>query len=119
MTMFRLSRHLCAAVTASLRGDTSRPPEAGLPLWNAFQGLSATRTYHAAGPNPIQPSEIAAWCLLHRLPLAPHHVEILLAMDQAWLDHAYAAAKAPQGVKVLAPISKTPITAGLMDAMLG
>lgn len=117
--MSRLGALLCTAVTASLRGDKGRPPEAGLPLWNAFQGLSATRTYHAAGPNPIQPSEIAAWGHLHRLPLAPHHVGILLAMDQAWLDHAYADSKAPQGVKVLAPISKIPLTAGLMDAMLG
>lgn len=117
--MRRLKSQLCTTVASGLRGDTCRAPEAGLPLWNAFQGLTATRTYHAAGPNPIQPSEILAWCQLHRLPLGPQHVEILLAMDQAWLDHAYAAAKAPQGAKVLPPISKTPLTAGLLDAMLG
>lgn len=117
--MDRLKKHLCAAVTAALRGEKGSPPEAGLLLWNAFQGLTATRTYHPAGPNPIQPSEIAAWCHLHRLPLAPRHVEILLAMDQAWLDHAYAAVKRPEGVKALPPVSKTPLTAGLLDAMLG
>lgn len=117
--MDRLNRQLCAAVKSSLAGGSGRLPEAGLLLWNAFQGLSATRTYHAAGPNPIQPSEILAWCQLHRLPLVPQHVQILLAMDQAWLDHAYAAAKAPQGVQVLPPISKTPLTAGLLDAILG
>ncbi|MDQ7775532.1 MAG: hypothetical protein Q4615_06285 [Paracoccus aminovorans] len=117
--MSSLSRHLCAAVTSTLRGEKIRPPEAGLLLWNAFQGLSATRTYHPAGPNPIQPSEIAAWCRLHRLPLAPHHVDILLAMDQAWLDHAYAAAKTPPGVKVMAPVSATPLTAALLDVVLG
>ena len=117
--MMRLSRQLCQSVRVSLAGGSAPPPEAGLPLWNAFQGLTATRTYHAAGPNPIQPSEILAWCQLHRLPLGPQHVEILLAMDQAWLDHAYAAVKAPQGVKVLPPISKTPLTAGLLDALLG
>lgn len=117
--MHRLKSQLCTAVAAALRGEKGGLPEAGLPLWNAFQGLTATRTYHAAGPNPIQPSEILAWCQLHRLPLGPQHVEILLAMDQAWLDHAYAAAKAPQGVQVLPPLSKTPLTAGLLDAMLG
>lgn len=117
--MDRLTNHLCAAVRASLRNEKRRLPEAGLLLWNAFQGLSATRTYHAAGPNPIQPSEIAAWCQLHRLPLAPRHVDILLAMYQAWLDHAYAAARRPEGVKALPPVSKTPLTAGLLDAILG
>lgn len=114
-----LKKHLCTAVTAALRGEKGSPPEAGLLLWNAFQGLTATRTYHPAGPNPIQPSEIAAWCQLHRLPLAPHHVDILLAMDQAWLDHAYAKARASEGVKALPPVSAHPISAALLDAVMG
>ncbi|WP_323716958.1 phage tail assembly chaperone [Paracoccus aminovorans] len=114
-----LKKRLCASVVATLRDEKDRPPEADLLLWNAFQRLSATRTYHPAGPNPIQPSEIAAWCQLHRLPLAPHHVDILLAMDQAWLDHAYAAAKTPPGVKLMAPVSTTPLTAALLDVVLG
>lgn len=117
--MNRLSHQLCTAVTAGLRGEKGRPPEAGLMLWNAFQSLSAARTYHPAGPNPIQPSEIFAWCQLHRLPLAPRHVDILLAMDQAWLDHAYAKARAPDGVKALPPISAQPISAALLDAVMG
>lgn len=117
--MEHLKKHLCAAVTASLTGGKDKPPDAGRELWNAFQGLSATRTYHPAGPNPIQPSEIVAWCRLLRLPLSPHHADILLAMDQVWLGHAYAGSKAPQGVKALPPVSKTPLTAGLLDAILG
>lgn len=117
--MNHLKKHLCGAVTAALRGEKSRPPEAGLLLWNAFQSLTATRTYHAAGPNPIQPSEISAWCALMRQPLAPHHVDALLAMDQAWLDVAYSAARRPEGVKALPPISQMPLTTALLDAMLG
>ncbi|WP_353428934.1 phage tail assembly chaperone [Paracoccus denitrificans] len=117
--MNRLRKQLCAAVTASLTGQKGNPPETGRALWNAFQGLSVTRTYHPAGPNPIQPSEVLAWCQLHRMPMEPRHVEILLAMDQAYLDHAYAAAKRPEGVKAMAPVSKTPLTAGLLDAMFG
>ncbi|AYF02626.1 hypothetical protein PY32053_03041 [Paracoccus yeei] len=117
--MERLERQLCAAVKASLGGEKVRPPEAGRILWNAFQGISATRTYHAGAPNPIQPSEIAAWCQLMRLPLAPHHVDVLLAMDQVWLDVAYAAARRPEGVQALAPVSQTPLSAALLDAMFG
>ncbi|MDS9467950.1 hypothetical protein RGQ15_10270 [Paracoccus sp. MBLB3053] len=117
--MDRLKKQLCAAVKASLTGKKAYPPEAGRDLWNAFQGLSGTRTYNPAGPNPIQPSEIAAWCQLMRLPLEPRHVEILIAMDAAWLDHAYARTKAPDGVKVLPQISQMPITTALLDAMMG
>lgn len=118
--MNRLKKQLCTAVRESLAGRQGRPPEAGRQLWDAFQGLSATRTYHPAGPNPIQPGEIAAWCRLMRLPLAPHHVDILLAMDQAWLDHAYAVTKkAPEGVKTLPPLSEHPLTLGAFDAVFG
>lgn len=117
--MDRLQRHLCAAVKASLIGQKGRPPEAGLLLWNAFQRLSATRTYHAAGPNPIQPSEIEAWCRLMGQPLQPRHVAVILAMDAEWLAQAYARTQAPDGVKVLAPVSQTPISAALLDAILG
>lgn len=115
--MDRLKQQLCAAVRASLSGKPARHPEAGRELWNAFQRLSATRTYHPAGPNPIQPSEILAWCDLMRLPLAPHHVDIIMAMDRAFLDHV--TSRAPAGVKAMAPVSETPLTAGLLDAILG
>lgn len=116
----RLERQLCAAVRASLAGEKARPPEAGLTLWNAFQQISATRTYHAAGPNPIQPSEIEAFCRMMRLPFEPRHLRIIMAMDQAWLDRAYAVTKAPvAGVKILPPVSKQPLNAALADLVLG
>ncbi|HWL56415.1 MAG TPA: hypothetical protein VNQ78_07010 [Paracoccus sp. (in: a-proteobacteria)] len=117
--MKRLEKQLCATVKASQTGTLRPPPEAGRELWNVFQAISATRTYHPAGPNPIQPSEIRAWCDLMRLPLGPQHVGILLAMDAAWLDQAYARVRAPDGVKVLAPISAQPLSAALLDAVLG
>ncbi|WP_313349941.1 hypothetical protein [Paracoccus sp. (in: a-proteobacteria)] len=117
--MDRLRKQLCAAVKASLAGQKVRLPEAGRALWNAFQGISGQRTYSMVGPNPIQPSGIDAWGRLMRLPLEPRHVAIIIAMDQAYLDHAYAAAKGPKGVKTLPPVSKTPLTAGLLDAVLG
>lgn len=117
--MRRLKQQLCAAVKASMTGGKAKAPDAGRDLWNAFQRLSQTRTYHMAGPNPIQPSEIVAWCQLMRMPLMPWHIEILLAMDSAWLDRAYARTKAPEGVKTLPPISKHSLSAGLLDAIMG
>ena len=115
----RLSRQLCAAVTAALSGARVRPPEAGRPLWNAFQRLNATRTYHMAGPNPISFAEIEAFARLMRLPLEPWHVTILMDMDAAWLTQATARAKVPEGVKALPPISKQPLNAALLDVVMG
>ncbi|RWR29529.1 hypothetical protein D2T31_10765 [Sinirhodobacter populi] len=117
--MVHLQRQLCAALRTQLRGGKVLPPEAGLPLWDAFLDLSGSRTYHAAGPNPIQMTEIAAYCRMMRLPLEPRHVSILMAMDGAWLDHAYSGAKTPEGVKALPPVSTRPISAALLDAVLG
>lgn len=117
--MNRLSRQLCDAVSTNLSGQKARPPEAGRDLWNAFQRLSATRTYHAGGPNPVQPSEVLAWCQLTRQPLDPGHVEIIFAMDRAWLERAYSGAKVRDGVKTLPPISAHPLSAGLLDAIMG
>ena len=115
----RLSRQLCAAVTAALSGARVRPPEAGRPLWNAFQRLNATRTYHMAGPNPISFAEIEAFARLMRQPLEPWHVTILMDMDAAWLTQATARAKVPEGVKALPPISKQPLNAALLDVVMG
>lgn len=117
--MIKLREQLCSAVATSMSGGRANPPEAGRALWNAFQRLSATRTYHAGGANPIQPTEIRAWCDLMCMPLEARHTEILMAMDEVWLDRAYAKVKAPDGVKVLPPISKHSLSAGLLDAMVG
>lgn len=116
----RLSRQLCAALEAALAGRKVQPPEAGRIFWNTFQRLSVTRSYHAAGPNPIQPSEIETFCRITRTPLEPHHIMILMAMDRAWIDQAYAGQKArDKGIKSLPPVSTRPISAGILDAMMG
>ena len=118
--MSPLSRQLCAAVKAHLTGRKVPPPEAGVLLWNAFQRLSSTRTYHMAGPNPLQPSEIEAFCRTMRLPLEPRHVAILMEMDRAWLDQAYAGKAAEaKGVKTLPPVSQRSLSAALFDAVVG
>jgi hypothetical protein len=114
--LFRLSRQLCAAVRAGLAGDSVTVPEAGRPLWQAFLRLSATRSYHMAGPNPISHAEIDAFARLMCLPLEPRHVAILAAMDAAWLDAVQTRSRrAPEGVRTLPPMSKQPISAALFD----
>lgn len=117
--MSRLSRQLCAAVTANLSGRKVPPPEAGILLWNAFQRLSSARTYHMAGPNPLQPSEIEAFCSTMRLPLEPRHVAILMEMDRVWMDHALSALSRSTDRKARAAVSCQPITGAIFDAMFG
>ncbi len=109
---------IIAALRAHLAGSRNRPPDGSAPIWNAFMQLSGARTFNAVGPNPISFTEIEAHCRLMRLPLEPRHIEVVLAMDQAWLDHAYAKTRrAPDGVKTLPPVSKQPLSAALFDAM--
>ncbi|WP_112313265.1 phage tail assembly chaperone [Pseudogemmobacter bohemicus] len=118
--MRRLSRQICEAVTSALKGEKVVPPEAGRILWNTFQRLSLTRTYHPAGPNALQPSEVEAWCRMMRLPLEPRHISIIMDMDRAWLDAVYAKTRRAQdGVKSLPQRSSQPLTAALTDLLLG
>jgi hypothetical protein len=118
MTPFqRLERQLCQAVREGLTGGKARPPIAGMLLWNAFQRLSAARTYHAAGPNPIAHVEVEALCRLMRLPLEPRHVAILVAMDRAWIEAAVADRPQP-GAKTLPRVTGEASPA-LVDAVMG
>lgn len=112
----RLQGQLVDALGAHLAaGGRPRPPEAGLPLWNAFLRLSRARTFGPAGPNPIGWAEIEAWARLVREPLEAHHVEILVAMDEAWLGHAFAR-QAGGPAKVLPAVSREALTPALFDA---
>lgn len=105
----RLKRALLAAATSSKPGV----PEAGLLLWHAFVRLSNARSYSQLGPNPISHAEIEAYARLMRLPLTPHHVETLRAMDEAWLAQVQSGQGAtPQG-------KAQPLTAGMFDAVFG
>ncbi|REF67402.1 phage tail assembly chaperone [Paracoccus versutus] len=117
--MSRLKDQLCAALRARLAGKRVIAPEAGWPLLDAFQALSVARSYGSAGPNPISWAELAAWSQVMRRPIEPAHAEIIMDLDQVWLEHASRGGKAPEGVKALAPVSKHPISAALLDAVMG
>lgn len=118
--MRRLKKQLCEALREQLSGKLAKPPEAGLLLWNLFAELSGRRTYFQGGANPIQPSEIEAYCRLMRQPLEPHHVEILFALDAVWMEAVMSRSnEAPDGVKTLPQRSSHGITPALFDAAFG
>ena len=113
----RLTTQLVAALRGRLTGKPlPRVPEAGLPLWGAFCELSARRTWHAHGPNPIAYSEIEAWARLMRWPLEPRHVEAILALDDVWLEHSRKQVDKPEEDKA---VSDRPMTPAIFDATMG
>lgn len=119
--MNRLQRLLCDALKAHLDGAKPRPPEGAGLLWDAFLRLSATRTYHQFGANPISFTEIEAFARLMALPLQPHHVRALCEMDAVYLDHfaSQRGTKAPSGVKTVPRESRGKLSPALFDAMMG
>lgn len=95
--MTRLGAQLVATLKRHLAGGKPSAPEAGVLLWNLFMEISASRTYHSAGPHPISHAEIEAFARIHRWPFQPHHVAIIRAMDDAWLEHAYRQTRTQDG----------------------
>lgn len=95
-------------------------PSGGELLWRWFLDLNRTRTYHMSGPNPISHADILSYGQVMRWPIEPRHIAILRAMDETWMQYVdKRAAPLPDGVKVLPTVSKTPLTAGMIDAMFG
>lgn len=116
--MRRLERILCATLKAQLDGKKPRPPDAGMALMQVFGQLSAARSWHPHGPNPISFMDIEAYCRLMRLPLRPEHISIIQSLDHIWTEDYYQ--KRDKGQGISAPmVSNTPLSAGLFDAMTG
>lgn len=116
----RLKRQMTDVVRRAAAGGRPVVPEAGNLLWSMFIDLSSGRSSNGFGPNPISWAEIEAWMRVKRWPLAPHHVEILRAMDDAWLEDAYkrqaAGASAPAGMKT-APMVAGEFSLAAFDVM--
>lgn len=109
--MRRQEEQLRAALEVHLQGQRVRAPEGSSIIWNAFMALSRARSSGPHGPNPISFVEIEAWCRLMRVPLEPHHVQAIAAMDQAWLQHCY---KRRAGEH-----PKSDLSAAAFDAVIG
>lgn len=58
-------------------------------LWRDFLLLSRGRTSNGFGANPLTWPDIMAWATLTRTPVTPWDVDMLIALDNAWMsDHA-------------------------------
>ncbi|WP_303385803.1 hypothetical protein [Paracoccus sp. (in: a-proteobacteria)] len=54
------------------------------------------------------------------LRLRPHHIRTIMAVDEVWMEHTIQAMKQPpEGVKTLPQMSAQPLTAKLLDVMMG
>lgn len=119
--MADLKKLMIAALKQQLK--TEKPvhlPAGGALLWTWFNELSRARTMHAAGPNALSFQDIHAYVAVRRLEFGQHHIDILLAMDHAYLEHFRAAnERPPEGVRTLPAVSNRSISAGLFDAMMG
>jgi len=120
--MNRFHKLLCAELQRQLTspGCIPRLPAGSEILWGWFLDLNQTRSFGFSGPNAITYSEIDAYARLTGAPIGPRHVAALMAMDAAYLRfHHQRQATTPDGVKSLPPVSKVPLSAGLIDAMFG
>lgn len=118
--MSSFKQQLCDALDAKMKGRNADVPEGGEPLISAFLDMSRARSWSSIGPNPISWSDLAAWSQVMQVPIQPHHADIIKALDYVWMaDAARRQGNAPEGVKTLPPISDHPISAALLDVMMG
>ncbi len=95
-------------------------PAGAALYWSWFRELSAARTWHASGPNPITHAEIHSWASVSGWPIKPRHVAIIRALDEVWIEHFHSKTKpAKDGTKTLPVRSKHPVSPALFDAAFG
>jgi hypothetical protein len=89
MRLDRFRKAMVEALEAHLKSSKPpRLPAGGELAWRWFVALCRTRSMGFASPNPLTHAEIEAYARLNRLPLEPRHVDTILALDRAFLDHA-------------------------------
>ncbi|MDW9772737.1 hypothetical protein GOA89_13095 [Sinorhizobium meliloti] len=121
------SAQLKAAMAAEMRravetGRRPRWPAGGEQLAAWFVELSDRRTWHATGPNPISYPDMIAWASLMRWPVQPRHIEILVALDNAWIGAFYAkrgTKEQQKDIKTLPARSAHAVSPKLFDAIFG
>ena len=76
-------------------------PEGGGDLWRLFVALCAARPGTGYGPQPLALAEIETGARLYGLPLQPHHVAVVQAMDRAFLSALAVKADPPGRVSTI------------------
>lgn len=116
--MSRRRQLLVQALQANLAATgMPRVPAGGDLLWTWFIDLSAMRTYHGAGPNPIQAGEVESYFRLRRIVPTQDHLDTLFAMDRAWVESFYAKRGQEGGDIKTMPAPLGEMTGELFDAM--
>jgi hypothetical protein len=83
--------HLVAALEKAMATNAPIRVPPGSELYiKWFFDLAQTRTGGMAGPNPITYAEMEAYFRLHRWPVGAQHIDLMVALDQAWLAHVRA-----------------------------
>lgn len=56
-------------------------------LWTIYTRLNARRSSNGFGPNPISYSEMESYLRLHGKVLSREELDLLVAVDNAYLQH--------------------------------
>lgn len=116
----RLESALVDALLLSLSsGKGVSVPPGGSLIWEWFSDLSATRSWHMNGPNPISYPEIAAYRELMGWSIAPRHVALICAMDNAYIADFYAKRGRTSAGKKPPSFSAKDMNPALFDAVFG
>ena len=114
---------LTESLVAALRWQMAHPgasggpeiPWAGRRIWSVFLALDGARGSNGWGPNPIKFGDIETWSRLMREPVRPFEVEIIRALDDAYMKSS-----APKGEGKTVPRSSgQAINPAAFDAVFG
>ncbi|HVV43186.1 MAG TPA: hypothetical protein VHC94_19220 [Nitrobacter sp.] len=115
-----LSDELCTILRWQLEhpGDHDGPevPWAGQRVWGIFLDVHATRGSNGFGANPISYGEIESWSRLRREPVRPFEMDIIRALDIAYLEAVAKKAEA-QATPEQPQVSGRKLSPALFDAV--
>lgn len=114
-----LSDRLCDVLRWQMANPGSEDgpelPMAGRRAWDIFIQLSGARGSTGSGPAPIAFSEIESWSRLRREPVRSFELDMLRALDSAFLR----AASERAGKADEPQVSSRKLTPALFDAVFG
>ena len=97
------------------RDEGPEVPPGGARIWSIFLALHAARTA-GMGANPITYGEMEAYARLQQTPLRPFEVDMLRAVDRAYMDASRNSKDMPPPEREVQSRKMSP---GLFDALFG